>query len=112
MESDTALCNLAISHLGSSSEIANVETERSKEAAACRRFLSDTKREAFRDLKPPFATVIETLSLVEEDPNSEWSFSYRYPTDCSFFLRILSGTRNDSRQSAFRIRFQKTTRDY
>jgi hypothetical protein len=38
-------------------------------------------------------------ALIEEDPNSEWSYSYRYPSDCLKIRRILSGIRNDTAQS-------------
>ncbi len=41
-------------------------------------------------------TVIgEDLGLVDTNPNIEWAFSYRYPSDSFFFRRILSGTRNE-----------------
>lgn len=97
--SKTEVCNLAISHLGISKEIANVETERSAEAGACRRFYDTARDVTLRDFVWPFATKIQALGLVEEDPNTEWSYSYRYPTDCLKFRRILSGIRNDTRQS-------------
>ena len=97
--SETEICNLAISHLGIGKEIANLETERSNEAAACRRFFETARDVTLRDFNWPFATKINELGLVEADPNDEWSFSYRYPTDCLKLRRILSGIRNDTRQS-------------
>jgi hypothetical protein len=99
MDSDTAICNLALSHLGISQEINNVETERSKEASACRRFLLPVKEEVFRDMKVPFSTKIDGLALITENPNSEWKYAYRYPSGCLFAVRILSGYRNDTRQT-------------
>jgi len=47
----------------------------------------------------PWATRFAELAFVEEDPTEEWAYSYRYPTDCLTIRRILSGSRNDSRQS-------------
>ena len=38
MASSTEIANLALSHLGNGTEIADLETERSSEASACRRF--------------------------------------------------------------------------
>ena len=89
---------MAISHLGISKEVASV-TEASQEASALRRFWDITVEEVLGDFPWSFATKFETLGLVEEDPNLEWSFSYRYPTDCLFVRKILSGIRNDDRQS-------------
>lgn len=98
-KSETAVCNLALGHLGISAEINNLTTEKSAEASACRRYFTTARDVALRDLKCPFATEFATLALVEEDPNDEWSYSYRYPSNCLFFRRILSGTRNDTRET-------------
>ncbi len=104
MASDTEIANLAISHLGSGKEILNLETERSAEALVCRRFF-DTAREAtLRDFPWPFATKFAALGLLtssEDDthPNDEWTYQYQYPSDCLKLRRLLSGTRNDSRQT-------------
>lgn len=96
MSSKTDICNIALSHLGVSKEIANVDTEQSKEAAACRRFYDVCVESVLTDHSWPFASKIATLNLIEENPNDEWAYSYRYPTDCLFFRRILSGNRNDT----------------
>lgn len=91
MAAPVDICNLALSHLGVSTEIANLETERSKEAAACRRFYETVRDEVLRDFTWPFATVIADLALVQEQPNAEWAYAYRYPADALFFRRILTG---------------------
>lgn len=96
MASATEICNLALSHLGVAKEIANLETERSPEAAACRRFYDLAIKAIFRDFPWPFATQIQALALVETSPNSEWGYSYRMPSDCASFRRILSGQRVDT----------------
>jgi hypothetical protein len=107
MDSSTALCNVALSHLGISKEIGDVLTEKSAEASACRRFLTQVFEEVLRDMKPPFSTQIKSLALIEEEPNSEWAYSYRYPSGCLFFIRILSGLRNDSRSSRIPYKISK-----
>jgi hypothetical protein len=99
MADKTAICNMALSHLGVSDEINNVDTERSAEAAACRRFFTQCVDEVMRDFNYPFATVYASLGLIESEPNDDWDYSYQYPSDCSRLLKILSGVRNDSRQS-------------
>ena len=96
MASITDICNLAISHLGISKDIANVTTEQSAEAKACRRFLDIARETVLKDYNWQFATKMATLNLVEEDPNYEWAYSYRYPSDCLYARRILSGFRDDT----------------
>lgn len=97
--SKTVICNMALSHLGISQEIANFDSERSKEASAMRRFYDETRKEVLRDFPWPFATKTVDLGLIEESPTDEWDFSYRYPSDCLRARRIPSGIRNDTRQS-------------
>lgn len=99
MASATEIANLALSHLGVGKEISNIETDRGQEAQVCNRFYTICKELVLGDYSWPFATKFQTLALIEEDPNSEWAFSYRYPSDCLFFRRVLSGVRNDTRQS-------------
>jgi hypothetical protein len=96
---DVEICNLALAHLGSSKQISDLETERSNEANACRQFYDTARDKTLKDFEWPFATKLIALSLVEEDPSEEWSYSYQYPTDCLFFRRILSGLRNDTNDS-------------
>jgi hypothetical protein len=95
----TEICNLALSHAGSGYEIADVTTEKSNEARACRRFYEICKDSMLRQFVWPFATKFETLTLIEEDPNDEWAYSYDYPSDALFLRRILSGSRVDTRDT-------------
>lgn len=99
MASSSEICNLALSHIGVGKEVANYLTEKSEEAAACRRFFTLTQDAVLRDFPWPFAKKIATLALIEEDPTDEAEFSYRYPTDCIFIRKLLSGIANDTRQS-------------
>jgi len=99
MSSTTELANLALSHLGQNQEIANVETEKSSYAATMRRLLPIAVETFLKDFPYSFCNVTSALALVEEDPNDEWAYAYRYPTDCLKPIRILSGVRDDTRQS-------------
>lgn len=98
MSSKTEICNVALSHLNIGKEIANVETEQSQEASACRRYFDLARKSVLRDFAWPFATRFATLSLVEEDPTDEWDYSYRYPVDCVKLRRFVTGYRNENRQ--------------
>lgn len=99
MPSKVEICNLALSHLAIGKEIANIETEKSEEAGAARRFYDITRDNVLRSFPWPFTTKVAVLGLVAKEPTSEWGYSYRYPTDCLYIRRILSTLRNDTRQT-------------
>ncbi|MDB4871971.1 MAG: hypothetical protein JWL97_2975 [Gemmatimonadales bacterium] len=99
MTAKVDICNLALSHLANSSEIADLDAEQSKEAQACRRFFDEIRDEVLRDFPWPFAMTQGALALVASNPTIEWGYSYRLPAGCLNFRRILSGVRNDSRKS-------------
>lgn len=106
MASPVQIYNMGLAHLGQTKRIASFD-EQSEEARlgslvyeTCR----DTVLEAFNW---PFATKLAALALVAEDPNDEWAFSYRYPSDCLKFRKILSGVRNDSRDTRIPFRISK-----
>lgn len=90
-QSDASLCNMALNHLGVTAVIANVTSDTTGEAKACRLFFENARDEALGDFPWPWATVPADLALVEEDPSEEWGFSYRYPSDCLRLVRIRSG---------------------
>ena len=88
------LCNGALSHIGSSAEIVDVDNERSKEAQACRRFYDRVRDEVLRDFSWPFAKRTAALTLVEDtsdDDTAEWNFVYRYPSECIAVRRLFMG---------------------
>jgi hypothetical protein len=99
MATKVGICNQALSHLGIDKDIANLDTEQGVEARAARTFYDDTLKEVLRDFNWPFSGEIRALGLVEEDPNSEWDYSYRYPSDCLKVRRILSGSRQDTQST-------------
>jgi len=99
MSSTTEISNLAISHLGIGKEIANLDTEQTEEASACRRYFESAKKATLSDLDWTFATKFAVLNLIESEPNEEWNFSYRYPSDCINMRRILSGQRQDTQKT-------------
>jgi hypothetical protein len=99
--SSTVIANLALSHLGVSKEITNLDSEASAEAAACRRFYEPSRLQTLRDFNWPFATKYAVAGLVATNPteiDQEWGYSYRYPSDCVKLRRIVSGIRPETRQ--------------
>jgi len=99
MASTTEIANLVLNHCAVGKTISNLETEQSEAARAIRRVYDIALDVTLRDFAWPFATKIAALALVAEEPNTEWGYSYRYPSDCLEMRRILSGVRNDTRQS-------------
>ena len=107
MASNTEIANLALSHIGVGKEIANLDTEKSQEAVAIRRFYDTLLDRTLRQFPWPFARKEIALALVRETPDGEYQFEYRYPTDCVLFRRIKSGLRNDTRQSRIKYRISR-----
>jgi len=93
--SETEIGNMALSNLGQGKTIASL-TEQSEEARAIALFYPTARDATLIDFKGSFSRKIVALGLVEEDPNTEWAYSYREPTDCLFIKRIVSGIRNET----------------
>ncbi len=92
MELNTDFCNKALAHIAHGIQIADVETEPSKEALTCKLFFPDVVAELARDDAFPKHRVTGALAQVD-NPSSEWGFAYRQPADCVLFRRILNGQR-------------------
>jgi hypothetical protein len=104
-QSNTLIANLALARVGTAARITSLDDDNGPGAVGCRLFIDIVLDATLREFPWPFATKIASLSQVEVSPNSEWGYSYRYPPDCQFLRRILSGIRNDSRQTreSFRL---------
>lgn len=89
----TEVCNLAIGHLGIAKQIANIDTERSTEALACKTFFEICRDKVLSDAHYGMSRKYITLGLVEENPNDSWRYSYRYPPTAIKIRQILSGIR-------------------
>lgn len=99
MATKVEICNLASTHLGVGHSISNFDTDQSEEGQAYRAVYDIALKVVLREYPLTFTTKITALALIEEDPNTEWQYSYRYPVDCIAIRRILSGSRADTRQS-------------
>lgn len=107
--SKAEIANMALSHIRIASEVADLDTERSQEANTINRFLDVARKEVLSEYDWPFATKFVTLGLVAECPTEEWRYSYQYPSDCLHIRRLLSGARNDSRNSRVSYKVVKGT---
>lgn len=88
--SPVEICNQALAHLGNGKQIAAL-TDKSNEARACTLFYERCRDEVLAAFPWGFATRSVALSLVEEQPNDEWAYSYRYPPDALTVVRLPSG---------------------
>jgi len=107
--SKTEIANKAIRHLGQGVTIEDLDTSTDAEAKAVREYYDTSLDAVLSDFPWHFATVFIELGLVEEDPTSEWAFSYQKPSDCVMARRIFSGNRNDTRQSRVSFRVARGT---
>jgi hypothetical protein len=116
MSSKTKIVNLALGRIGISDILANVDTERSAHAVRAKLVFDDERDFVLRDFSWPFATRYITLGLVDgssSDPaNADWTFAYRYPSDCLMARRLALGNgRTDSTPPApFRVGSDTTGR--
>jgi len=96
VSSKTEICNMACGHLGIGTTIADLDTEASQEARACRTFYDTVVQMAMRAYEWPFATKFQDLGLIESAPTGEWDYSYSYPSECLQLVRIIGGSRNET----------------
>lgn len=109
--SKTIICNRALHFIGIGEEIASIN-ERSPEAEACLLFYDDTLDELLREFPWPFARRRVALALVSDEDeayNSEFFYAYRYPSNCLFVRRIVSGSVPDTSETL--IRYQVSSDD-
>lgn len=85
------ICNMALARIGISDQIASL-TESSNEATQCNLFYEPTRDRVLRDHQWPFARKYQALALIEEADEQawadQWSYAYRYPSDCLMIHRI------------------------
>jgi hypothetical protein len=75
--SKTEIVNYSLRHLGQGKTIADLDTEFSAEAKACRAFFNEARDMTLSAYHWSFASKYATLGLVAEDPTTEWAYSYR-----------------------------------
>lgn len=85
MASKTEICNLALSNIGISQFIADVDapSEKSNEAIVCRRWYDMSLNFALEDFDWNFARRRLLLAEVSITPPTTWAKVYSYPSDCA-----------------------------
>lgn len=95
MYSKTQIFNLALSALFLQKTIADSETDTSKEAVQLRLNWNAAFNMALEKLDLDSTAIIDDLELIDEEPNLNWKYAYRYPTNCAFFRRIVTAVQTD-----------------
>jgi hypothetical protein len=90
---DVALCNMALSRIGIGQQIETLDTgaDTSDEVKVCAFWFEKCRDRVLSSFPWPMANKQVDLGEVEEEPNDDWGFSYRYPNDCVVARRIVSG---------------------
>ena len=95
MSSDVEICNMALAGLGVSQGISAL-SEAGTAAEQCNLFFVTCRKRVLRDFDWPFARRYYTLGLVAEDPNTDWTYSYRYPATCLSIRSVVGANRKDT----------------
>jgi hypothetical protein len=100
--SEEEICNMALGHIGHTQFIDDLETEQTAEVEVCNTYYKQARDFVLEAFPWPEATKYTVLGLVENDPNCDWKYSYRYPDDCIFARRIVTAMgRNDPNPPPF-----------
>lgn len=114
MSSETDILNMALLNIGVTKQVVDIDdaTDDSQERVSGS-LVFDTERDlAMRDFPWPWARKYKTLTLIDgstDDPiNNDWTFAYKYPTDCLALRRIVT----ELGQRETTLRTFKVGRDY
>lgn len=83
MYNETIICNIALSNIGQTTEIVDLDTEDSKAAKKCRLFYPLARDNALSDYPWTFARQVVDLAILEgEEDQTDYNFVYAFPQDC------------------------------
>ena len=101
MSTSATICNVALGHIGVTRQISSL-TQQTQEAVTCNLYFDQAVEATLRDYAWPFARKYRALGLVATEPNSDWLYAYRYPSDCVRARRIVTnGGRLDQNPPPF-----------
>lgn len=89
------ICNMALSRIGVSRLIDSLD-ELTTEAEQCSLFFNTAVEKVYQEGKFANLQNYAPLQLIQESPNDEWLYAYRYPNECLKFERVVMPyTRNN-----------------
>ena len=105
-----SIVNLALLHTGHTQFVDSM-VEDSEEVSVANVVYAQGLDDVLEDFSWGFAKQYVTLGLIEEDPNDDWAYSYRYPSNCVKVRRIVTGVgRQDPNPPPFVIGQDGTAR--
>lgn len=91
MDTETEICNLALSEIGAKL-VTNYEEDSTEEARACRLHFAQTRDSLLRRHQWNFAQVRADLSQITGTPVSDWDSAWQLPADCVRVISLPSST--------------------
>lgn len=89
MYSKADIFNLALGALLLQRKVTDPDTDKSNENNVLLTHYETALYSALADMDLDSTSTTDTLELVETDPNSMWSYSYKYPTNCVKLRRVI-----------------------
>jgi hypothetical protein len=96
--------NLALNALLLQRQTTDPDTDVSNEVVALNNVYDTALESTIADLDLDGHTTDVTLSLIESDPTTDWSYSYTFPTTCVVFRRIRSSALKDNKTTRIPLR--------
>lgn len=112
MSTPTVIANLALSYIGWSVKIANINDNNDKAAIACKQHYDIVKKTIFEEYIWNFAEKRASLALIPTgtyDPadTTEFTYAYAYPGDCLVATEIYNSA-GDSQKIDFELQTNAT----
>lgn len=99
MYSKLQIFNLTLGALLLTKPIADTESDKSNEAKVLNLNYPIALAQTLQDLDLDSTSERTALELIEELSNEEWLYLYKYPNNCAFLRRIVSGYVKDNRST-------------
>jgi len=97
--STESIANLALGALLLERRITNLETEKGNEATVLRTHFQTALKSALADMDLDSTSGYAVLEKVLTFPDNGWEYAYKYPENCAFLRRLLSGVDKDNRST-------------
>lgn len=97
MHSKAKIFNLALGALLLQRRVTDADTDPSNEAKVLLTHYDVALNATLEDLDLDSTSTEEILELIEADPNDNWLYAYKYPTNCAFLRRLQSPVLTDNR---------------
>jgi hypothetical protein len=92
--------NLTFSALLQVREVVEIETDTSNDVRVLNLFYDTALESTLKDLDLDSLSAPITLELLAElDDGGPWKYVYKYPNNCAFFRRIVSGAVTDTKRT-------------